>query len=53
MEYIYIGGLVNTHGIKGEVKIKSNFRYKESVFKPGFNLYIGKDKIKKVINTYR
>ena len=26
---LYIGKLVNTHGIKGEVKIISNFKYKE------------------------
>lgn len=53
MEYIYIGGLVNTHGIKGEVRILSDFKYKNDVFKHGFNLYIGKDKIKETINTYR
>ena len=53
MEYIYIGEIVNTHGIKGEVRIKSDFKYKKEVFKNGFNLYIGKNKNKEVINTYR
>lgn len=53
MEYIYIGDIVNTHGIKGEVRIISDFKYKSDVFKTGFNLYIGKDKIKQEINTYR
>lgn len=53
MEYIYIGDIVNTHGIKGEVRIISDFKYKENIFKSGFNLYIGKGHTKEVINTYR
>jgi len=53
MEYIYIGKIVNTHGIKGELRILSDFEYKNRVFQKGFNLYIGKDKIKEEINTYR
>lgn len=53
MEYIYIGKIVNTHGIKGELRIISDFEYKDRVFKKGFNLYIGKDKIKEEINSYR
>ena len=28
MEYIYIGKIVNTHGIKGEIRIKSDFERK-------------------------
>lgn len=53
MEYIYIGKIVNTHGIKGELRILSDFEYKERIFKKGFNLYIGKEKKKEQINTYR
>ncbi len=53
MEYIYIGKIVNTHGIKGEVRIISNFRYKDKVFFKGMNIYIGKDKDKEIINSYR
>lgn len=51
--YIKIGQLVNTHGIKGEVRIISDFKYKNEVFKKGVNLYIGKNKEKLIINTYR
>lgn len=51
--YIKIGQLVNTHGIKGEVRIISDFKYKNEVFKKGANLYIGKNKEKLIINTYR
>ena len=29
MEYVYVGKLVNTHGLKGEVKLLSNFDYKD------------------------
>ena len=53
MEYIYLGRLTNTHGIKGEVKIKSNFKYKDKVLKKGFYIYIGKDREKHEITSYR
>lgn len=48
---IYIGKLVNTHGIKGEVKIISDIDYKKEVFKKGNHLYINDDKL--TINNYR
>jgi len=53
MNYVYIGNIVNTHGIKGEVRILSSFNYKEYIFKKNFNLYIGKNKEKQTINSYR
>ncbi len=53
MSYVKIGKIVTTHGIKGELRILSNFEYKNKVFVPGFKLYIGKDYIEEVINTYR
>ena len=53
MEYLYIGKIVNTHGIKGEIKLLSDFECKEEVFKNGINIYIGTSHIKEVINTYR
>lgn len=52
MEYIYIGKIVNTHGIKGELRILSKFPYKDKVFKKGMPLYINKE-TKEIINTYR
>lgn len=48
---LYIGNLVNTHGIKGEVKIISDFKYKEVIFKKGSNIYINDNKYK--IKSYR
>lgn len=53
MEYLYIGKLVNTHGIKGEVRILSDFRYKNKVFVKGFKFYIGKQKKEYIIESYR
>lgn len=53
MEYLYVGKIVNTHGIKGEVRILSDFKYKRKVFVKYFRVYIGKDKQEEVINSYR
>ena len=53
MKYVLIGKIVNTHGLKGEVRILSDFKYKTKVFKRGMKVYIGKDKIGEEINSYR
>lgn len=52
MDFIKIGKIVNTHGIKGEIRILSKFPYKDKVFIKGMNIYIDK-KDNEVINTYR
>ena len=51
MEKVFIGKYVKTHGIKGEIKIKSNFKYKDKVFKKGNIIYI--DNKDFIINSYR
>lgn len=48
---INIGKYVNTHGIKGEIRIISDFSRKDLVFTPGFKIYIKGREF--VINTYR
>ncbi len=53
MNYIYIGDIVNTHGLKGEVRIVSDFKFKDNVFKKDMTFYIGKDKRKEVVATHR
>ena len=53
MEYLYIGKIVNTHGIRGEIRILSNFKYKDRVFKKDIPIYIGKEKDREVISSYR
>ena len=53
MQYLYIGKLVNTHGIKGEVRLISNFKHKSKVFVAGFKFYVGKEKKEFIIESYR
>ena len=53
MDNLYIGKIVNTHGIKGELRIKDNLtnNQKKEVFKVGSNLII--DNKKYLITSYR
>lgn len=53
MKYIYVGKIVNTHALKGEVRIISNFEFKNRIFKKDFVIYIGQEKYKEKIETYR
>lgn len=52
-EYIYVGKIVNTHGIKGEIRILSDFEMKDKVFVSGMPIYIGRKKEREIIKTYR
>ena len=51
MKLVYIGKYTNTHGLKGEIKIISDFEYKDKVFEVGNNIII--DNKKYTINSYR
>lgn len=51
MDLIYIGKIVNTHGLKGEIRIISDFKYKLDVFKNNNIVYI--DNNKYIIKSYR
>ena len=51
MEKIYIGKVVATHGIKGEIRIKSSFPFKEKVFFVGNSIIIDNNTYK--IMSYR
>lgn len=53
MEYLYIGKYVNTHGLKGEIRLLSNFKHKDKVFIPGMKFYIGKNKEEYTLESYR
>lgn len=53
MKYVLIGKIVNTHGIRGEIRILSDFKYKEKVFIPDMKVYIGKEKVCETITGYR
>ena len=50
---VYVGEIVNTHGIKGELRIVSDFKYKDKVFFKGNKLYLGKRRQKVFIDSYR
>ena len=50
MELVRIGKIVNTHGIKGELRILSDFEFKDKVFKKGIKVYVGKKKKEFIIN---
>lgn len=52
-DFIKVGKILNTFGIKGELKICSDFEYKEKIFKENFPIYIGNDKVKEIIETKR
>lgn len=51
MSEIYIGKIVNTHGIKGELRILSDFPFKDRIFKVGNKLLI--DNKEYSIRSYR
>lgn len=53
MDFVNVGRIVNTHGIKGEIRILSDFELKEQVFLPGNKLYIGDGYIEEEITSYR
>ena len=52
-DYIYIGKIVGTHGIKGEIRILSDSEIKNQVFVPNFKVYFGNDKNEFTITSYR
>ena len=51
MEKVYIGKIVSTHGIKGEIRIISDFPFKDKVFIVGKDIII--DDKKHTIQSYR
>ena len=51
MNLIYLGKIVNTHGLKGEIRIISDFKFKVDVFKVNNIVYINNNKY--VIKSYR
>lgn len=51
MNKVYIGKIVSTHGIKGELKILSDFEFKDKVFVIGKKLIIDEEEY--VIKSYR
>ena len=51
MDLIYVGKIVNTHGLKGEIRIISDFKYKKDVFKINNIVYVNNTQY--IIKSYR
>ena len=51
MNSVYVGKVVSTHGIKGEIRILSDFEFKDRVFVVGKKIII--DNKTYIINSYR
>ncbi len=51
--FIVVGKIINTFGIKGELKVKSDFEYKDKIFKKDMPIYIGINKDKEIILNRR
>ena len=55
MDWLYVGKIANTHGLKGEVKILAATDFPEERFKKGNTLFLDVDGTKQemTITTYR
>ena len=51
MEKVYLGKITSFHGVKGEIRIRSDFDYKDEAFKVGNKVLI--DDNVYIINSYR
>ena len=53
MNKLYVGKVVGTHGIKGEIKVYSEIEIKDKVFKENTKLYFGDSDKEFVIESVR
>ena len=53
MEYVNIGKIVNTFGIRGELKVASNTDFVDERFKKGSTVYIGEEHIPFTVANHR
>ena len=53
MEYVLIGKIVNTFGIRGELKVDSYTDFVKERFKKGSTVYIGEKHEPFIVNGYR
>lgn len=52
MEYVVIGKIINTFGIKGELKVYVTTDFVSERFKKGSNVYIGDEYIPMIVKSY-
>ena len=53
MEFITIAKILNTHGVKGELKVEVYTDFLEERFLKGSKVYIGEDHIEAIVKSYR
>ena len=53
MNKLYVGKVVGTHGIKGEIKVYTEIEIKDKVFKEGTKLYFNDDNKEYTIESVR
>lgn len=53
MKYINVGKIYTAHGLKGELKVKSNFEFKDKIYVKDMNFYFGDKKELFTLNNYR
>lgn len=53
MEYIILGKAINTHGVKGEIKVELYTDFKEERFKTDSKIYFGEDYIEETVKSFR
>lgn len=53
MQYVNIGKFAGTHGLKGEIKLKTDFEYIDKVLCDDFSFYVGEEKTKTLLNSFR
>lgn len=52
-DYLLVGRIVSTHGIKGELKVISEFTFIDKVFIKNFSFYVSEDFVKETIKSVR
>ena len=53
VDYVYIGKFEGVHGLKGEIKLRTDFKYVDRVFKRSFSFFVGDSKTQLSLKTYR
>lgn len=53
MKYILIGKIINTHGIKGELKVETYTDFIDERFKKNSYIYLGENHLKYEVKSFR
>ena len=53
MDYVRIGKIINTHGIKGDLKIASYSDFESERFKVGSKVYLGEEYLEMKVKSFR